>query len=103
MERIDPRTQAAWMLKLVQATPAPSLLHHPSIRFAMSIKPSEFGFVTLCKTLIEQGIPDQCDIGMISRVLRLPVVKNPTDVFQYLFKVATTDKLLGNAATRALP
>jgi hypothetical protein len=102
MDRLDPGTQAAWMLKLIQTTAAPSLLHHPSIRFAMSVRPPEFGFVTLCKTLIEQGISDQCDIGMISRVLRLPVVKNPTDVFQYLFKLATTDKLLGNAARRAL-
>jgi hypothetical protein len=102
MDKLDPQTQAAWMLKLVQTNPAPSLLHHPSIRFAMSVRPSEFGFVTLCKTLIEQGITDQCDIGMMSRVLRLPVVKNPTDVLQYFFKMATNDKLLGNAARRAI-
>jgi hypothetical protein len=102
MDKIDPRTQAAWMLKLVQTNAAPSLLHHPSLRFAMVVRPQEFGFVTLCKTLIEQGIRDQCDLGMISRVLRLPVVKNPTDVFQYLFKLATTDKLLGNAAQRVI-
>jgi hypothetical protein len=98
MDKIDTSTQAAWMLKLVQTNAAPSLLHHPSLRFAMVVRPQEFGFVTPCKTLIDQGIRDQCDLGMISRVLRLPVVKNPTDVFQYLFKLATTDKLLGNAA-----
>lgn len=102
MDRLDGQTQATWMLKLVSNNSAPSHLHMPSIRFAMTIKPSEFGFVTLCKTLIEQGIADQSDLGMMSRILRLPVVKNPTDVFQYLFKTATKHKILGNAAARVV-
>lgn len=102
MDRLDGQTQASWMLKLVANNSAPSFLHTPSIRFAMTIKPTEFGFVTLCKTLIEQGIYDQGDLGMMSRILRLPVVKNPTDVFQYLFKTATKHKILGNAASRVI-
>jgi hypothetical protein len=61
--------QANWMLRLVQANPAPSLLHRPSIRFAMAVRPPEFGLVALCNTLIQQGIVDQCDIGMTSRML----------------------------------
>ena len=102
MDRLDGQTQATWMLKLVSNNSAPSHLHMPSIRFAMAIKPTEFGFVTLCKTLIEQGIYDQTDLGMMSRILRLPVVKNPTDVFQYLFKTATKHKILGNAAAKVI-
>ena len=102
MDRIDGQTQAAWLLKLIVNNPAPSPLHHPSIRFAMEIRPREFGFITLCKTLIEQGITDQFDIGMISRVLRLPVIKNPTEIFQYLYKLACKDKLLASAARRAI-
>ena len=102
MDRLDGQTQATWMLKLITNNPPSSLLHTPSIRFAMNVRPPEFGFVTLCKTLIEQGINDQCDLGMISRILRLPVVKNPTDVFQYLFKTATSHKILGNAAAKAI-
>lgn len=98
MDRLDGQTQATWMLKLIENNPPSSLLHTPSIRFAMTISPSEFGFVTLCKTLISQGIVDQNDLGMMSRILRLPVVKNPTDVFQYLFKTATTHKTLATAA-----
>jgi hypothetical protein len=100
MDRLDPQTQASWLLKFVENNSYPSLLHQPTIRFAMVIRPKEFGFVTLCKTLIDQGIPDQCDLGMINRVIRLPVVKNPTEIFQYIFKLACTDKLLGNAARR---
>lgn len=102
MDRIDGQTQASWLLKLIVNNPAPSPLHHPSIRFAMEIRPREFGFITLCKTLIEQGITDQFDIGMISRVLRLPCIKVPTDVFQYLFKTACRDKLIANATRRAI-
>ncbi|OHS96798.1 hypothetical protein TRFO_36954 [Tritrichomonas foetus] len=102
MEKLDGHTQATWLLKLITNNPPPSLLHTPSIRFAMTIQPPEFGFVTLCITIIDQGIVDQCDLGMISRILRLPVVKQPTDVFQYLFKTACTHKILGNAAARVL-
>jgi hypothetical protein len=68
----------------------------------MAVRPQEFWFVALCKTLIEQGIKDQSEVGMMSRVLRLPVLKNPTDVLQWLFKTAPSDKLLGNATGRAI-
>lgn len=102
MHHIDGQTQAAWMLKLIQNNPPSSPLHQPSIRFAMAVRPSEFGFITLCKTMIEQGITDQCDLGMLARILRLPVIKNPTDIFQYLFKLACKDKLLANAARRVI-
>lgn len=102
MDKMTPPTQAAWMLKLITNNPDSSPLHLASIRFAMWIRPQDFGFVTLCKTLIQQGITDQRDIGHMARILRLPCVKNPTDVFQYLFETATTHKYLANAASKVI-
>jgi len=102
MPRIPQQTQATWMLKLVQATPFGSPLHFPAIYFAMQVRPKDFGFVTLCKTLIDAGIQDHNDVYVIGRILRLPVVKNPTDVLLWLMKTACADKLLAEAALRTL-
>jgi hypothetical protein len=102
MDHIDPQTQATWMLKFVTNNPAPSLLHRPCVQFAMVVRPKEFGFVSLCKALIEQGITDQCDLGVVARILRLPVVKNPADILKWFFMMSVTHKYLSVAARRCV-
>ena len=101
-EKINEDDQAAWMLNLIISNPPSSPLHFPAIRFAMAIRPEKFGFISLCKTVIDQGITQPQEYGIISKILILPVIKNPTDILQHLCLKSVSKDYLSSSARKAL-
>lgn len=101
-DQIGEDRQPFWLMNLIEANPPSSPLHIPSIRFAMQIRPTKFGFVSLCNTIIRQGINQPQDLGIISHILMLPVIKDPTDTLQYLCRLAVSGSYLAGAARKAL-
>ncbi|OHT04276.1 hypothetical protein TRFO_28263 [Tritrichomonas foetus] len=99
MDFWEPKTQAQRLLDFILNNRRVYYLHNLTIKFAMTIQPSEFGFVTLCKAIIGEGIVHAGDLGLIYKILNLPCIKNPTDIYKYLFVVATTHKTMSNAAS----
>ena len=102
VQYLEPKMQAKRLLELVINNNSNAMLHIMSVRFAISIKPAEFGFVTLCKTMFSKGISDPRDLGLISEILSYPCVKNPTDVYKFLFVSAVTHKTMSNACIKVI-
>lgn len=96
--KLAPKVQADELMRFCGAFSRNHILHYPAIRFAITVHPDMFGFVSLAKNIINGGIFDQNDISILSRILHLKYVKNPTDVFSYLYKLSTSHKILANCA-----
>lgn len=97
-KRISYKTQAARLLSLASNNQSDPFLNMLTVRFIMKNHPHEFGFVTLCKQLIGKGINNPQDLGLIQDILSLPCVRDPTDVYKYLFTIAVAHKTLSNSA-----
>lgn len=97
-KRISQKTQAARLLSLICNNLHDPFLNSLSVRYVMKIRPPEFGFVTLCKQLIGNGITNPQDLGLIHDILNLPNVRDPTDIYKYLFTIAVSHKTLSNSA-----
>ena len=97
-KRMSKKQQADELLRFVQRFPQNHLMRVPAIRFAIIMHPEEFGFVSLAKAIIQGGIVDQNELHLISKILNLKYVKNPTDVYIYLFNCAASHKILASCA-----
>ncbi|EAX85734.1 hypothetical protein TVAG_346390 [Trichomonas vaginalis G3] len=95
--KLSPKIQADELMKFTCGYPRNHPLHMPAIRFGIAMHPEAFGFVSLAKNIINAGIIDQNDVSIISRILQLKYVKNPTDVFSTLYKVFIDNKILASS------
>jgi len=99
---MTPNDQANRLMQFVKRFPRNSIFHFPAVKFAQLVRPKEFGFISLCKTIIEQGIIDQNDLCLIESILSMKCIKQPIDIIKFLFETTVTHKYLAKASSKIL-
>ena len=90
------------LFDLLLSTSHPSPLHYQAIEMIMKWDLPKFRYMTMCKSLVLQGLHNPLDLCYIERILMLPDIKKPFYGIKFLFVTATCNKIWSHAATETL-
>jgi hypothetical protein len=88
----------AWLMDLVAATPAPSVVHLQVLNFVVQAKLPNFKYLKLATGMVSQGIRQLADYAFLKRLLMLPQMENPLPVIQALFLTAINEHIFAKTA-----